>query len=412
MGTRKSVKDASAKVAQTLQEAGFRALFAGGCVRDALLGLQPKDYDVATDARPEQITKLFRRTEEVGAKFGVVIVRLHGRMVEVATFRTDVSYSDGRHPDQVRFTSPAEDAQRRDFTINGMFYDPQNDEVIDYVGGQDDLKAKIIRAIGKPADRFREDYLRMLRAVRFAARFGFAIEPQTREGIVQWAASLQHISAERIREELERMLEHHSRGAAVQMMADLGLLEHLWPDAAWPGPARTLAIETLRNLSADSNSVVAMAALLGGVSGKQVGPICRHLRFSNYKCARIRWLCSSLPSVRQPDALSLADLKLLMAKTEFPALADLLRATLLAEGLPDEAHKLLIERADAVAPAEIAPDPLVTGDDLLAMNIPQGPTLGKILNALYRAQLDEEITDRRQALERARQLVGQTGEGN
>ncbi|MGH7200793.1 MAG: CCA tRNA nucleotidyltransferase, partial [Planctomycetaceae bacterium] len=196
------------EVVRRLREAGHQALWAGGCVRDLLLGREPQDYDVATDAVPETVRDLFgrRRTLAVGASFGVIIVRGPQSEVEVATFRTDLGYSDGRRPDAVAFSTPQEDAQRRDFTINGMFYDPIAERIIDYVGGEEDLKRRIIRAIGRPEDRMAEDKLRMLRAVRFAARFDFAIDPATLTAIQQQARELVIVSAERIAAEMRHIL--------------------------------------------------------------------------------------------------------------------------------------------------------------------------------------------------------------
>lgn len=193
------MKAAALRVVQQLQGRGFVALFAGGCVRDMLMGRDPHDYDVATSARPVDVTGLFRRTAQVGAKFGVVLVRVGQHSIEVATFRTDGAYSDGRRPDTVVFTTPEEDARRRDFTINGMFFDPVADAVIDHVDGQGDLTAGLIRAIGEPEQRFAEDHLRLLRAVRFAARLGFRIEPETWAAMCRHASDITRISPERVR---------------------------------------------------------------------------------------------------------------------------------------------------------------------------------------------------------------------
>ena len=224
------------EIVQKLRAAGFEALWAGGCVRDELLGLAPKDYDVATSATPDQIRDLFgrRRTLPIGAAFGVVTVlgpRAAGQ-IEVATFRTDAAYSDGRHPDSVTFTDAEHDAQRRDFTINGLFFDPVAEKVVDYVGGQEDLKRRIIRAIGDPRLRLSEDKLRMLRAVRFAATFDFAIEPDTLRAIQEMAAEINTVSAERIGMEIRRMLVDPNRAAALQLLRETNLLPHVLPEVA------------------------------------------------------------------------------------------------------------------------------------------------------------------------------------
>src|SRR6185295_1585440 len=224
------------EIAQKLRAAGFEALWAGGCVRDELLGLTPKDYDVATSAKPEQIRDLFgrRRTLPIGASFGVITVlgpREAGQ-IEVATFRTDAAYSDGRHPDSVTFTTAEHDAQRRDFTINGLFYDPIAQQVVDYVGGQQDLKAKILRAIGDPRLRLSEDKLRMLRAVRFAAAFNFAIDPDTLTAIQDMAPEINTVSAERIGIEIRRMLIDPNRASALKLLREANLLVQVLPEVA------------------------------------------------------------------------------------------------------------------------------------------------------------------------------------
>src|SRR5437762_666671 len=230
-----SERDFAIDVVRRLQGAGYQALWAGGCVRDELLGLLPKDYDVATDATPEQVQQLFRRTVAVGASFGVIEVlgprQQHDYLkVEVATFRSDVSYSDGRHPDAVVFASAREDALRRDFTINGMFFDPLKSELIDYVGGAADLSDRTLRAIGTPAARFQEDKLRLLRAVRIAARFGLTIEPATAAAVKVMAGALPVVSAERIAKELRQVLTHPERARGMNLMLDLGLAKSILPE--------------------------------------------------------------------------------------------------------------------------------------------------------------------------------------
>ena len=220
----------AAAVAAKLRAAGFKAYFAGGCVRDALLGLEPKDYDVATDARPEQVVALFPRSQAVGAHFGVVVVRTGPDHVEVATFRTDGSYKDGRRPEEVTYSTPEEDAQRRDFTVNGIFQDPATDEVIDFVGGQADLAAKVLRAIGNPAERFREDHLRLMRAVRFAATLGWEIEPATWAAVKAEAPALAKISIERTRDEFIKIMLHPNRVRGLDLLDKSGLLTCIIPE--------------------------------------------------------------------------------------------------------------------------------------------------------------------------------------
>lgn len=225
-----SARDAATQLANRLIAAGHEALFAGGCVRDRLLGHAPKDFDIATSARPEQVVELFPGANEVGAHFGVVIAKHRGHHVEIATFRTDGSYKDGRRPETVSYSTPAEDAQRRDFTINGLFERPATGEVVDFVGGQADLQAGILRAIGDPIARFREDSLRLLRAVRFSTRLGFLIEPATRAAIEDCADLLGRISPERVRDEFSKIITAPRRAHGLQLLVDTGLIRHIVPE--------------------------------------------------------------------------------------------------------------------------------------------------------------------------------------
>ena len=235
---RSADKSTALWVLKRLRTHGYGALFAGGCVRDMLLGLRPTDYDIATAATPDEVRRLFPHVLLVGARFGVAVVVHRGRHVEVATFRSDVSYSDGRRPDAVKFSTPKDDALRRDFTINGMFHDPIANEVIDYVGGRKDLTAGIIRAIGRPSERFAEDYLRLIRAVRFAARFGFRIDRATASAVRKYAPKIASVSGERICDELSKMLSHPSAGRGLELCHSLGLAQAMLPelfagDALW-----------------------------------------------------------------------------------------------------------------------------------------------------------------------------------
>src|SRR5437773_9267736 len=218
------------KVAERLRERGHIAYFAGGCVRDMVRGLTPKDYDIATDARPEVVQKIFPRTYAVGVHFGVIIVLENGFQFEVATFRSDDAYIDGRHPSAVRFSSPEEDAKRRDFTINGMFYDPVAEEVIDFVGGRSDVAAKLVRAIGDPAQRFAEDRLRMLRAVRFATALDYKIDSQTWDALLASAPSINQISAERIRDVLVRIFISPNRVRGWELLDSSGVMRAIFAE--------------------------------------------------------------------------------------------------------------------------------------------------------------------------------------
>ncbi len=286
------------EVVRRLREAGFEAYWAGGCVRDELLHRLPKDYDVATGARPEQIRQLFgeKKTLAIGAAFGVITVRgpRKAGMVEVATFRQDAAYSDGRHPDHVTFSSAQEDARRRDFTINGLFFDPLECRVIDFVGGQEDLAQRVIRAVGPPAERFAEDKLRMLRAVRFSAAFGFALEDDTRAAIRQMAGQIGAVSPERIAMEMGRMLSEPGRGEAVRLLLETGLAGAVLPEIAPADDAgrgrldRALAV--LERLD-HPGFALALAALLGGLADARAArQVCLRWRLSNKDTDRVVWL--------------------------------------------------------------------------------------------------------------------------
>ncbi len=398
---------AATEIIGLLRGAGHTALLAGGCVRDRLLGLAPKDYDVATDATPGRILELFPRARRVGMAFGVILVRRHGSDVEVATFRADGPYSDGRHPDEIRFGSAVEDARRRDFTINGLFLDPADGKVIDHVGGADDLQAKVIRTIGDAAVRFAEDHLRLIRAVRFSARLGFEIEGHTWAAMSAVAQNLRTISPERVWQELERMLTHPSRARAWQLLVRSGLRAHLCPE--WP--ADDVDDELVRNRLADlpdreTDSALALSSTLATRSPEVVRAVCRGLRLSNDLSQSIAWLVQSLRTIRNPDALELADLKQLMARREWTALPALFLADLRAKGDPETAYQALVDRSSAIHSEEVSPPPLLNGDDLLQIGFPAGPQLGRVLEAVYRAQRNETIRTTEEALLEARRVFG------
>jgi poly(A) polymerase len=400
-----SPKEAALRIIRRLVEHDHTALLAGGCVRDMLLGHEPTDYDVATDAPPERVIELFRRTRRVGEQFGVVLVKQGRGWTEVATFRTDLGYQDGRHPTGVVFSTPQEDAKRRDFTINGMFYDPLTETTIDYVEGQEDLRRGIIRAIGNPTDRFAEDSLRMLRAVRFAARLSFTIEPVTQAAIVAHAADVGRVSAERIREELEKMLTHPTRANAVARAGTCTLLDHLWPDAAWSAERTVDACDILGRLPDDVSFPTALAGLLEGYSTDQVNRICRDLTCSNDQRKTVTWLTDNQSALVDPHRLTLADLKLLMQHPAFDDLLNLFRVRLITRLKGLSAYRKIRHRADAIPADAVAPPPLLTGDDLIAMGYEPSPAFGPVLNTVYRAQLDEEITERDPARDLARRLL-------
>ncbi len=397
-------RDAALQIVKKLRAAGHTVLFAGGCVRDALLGRTPKDYDVVTDATPERLKKLFPRAREVGVKFGVLLLRKRGHDIEVATFRSDGPYADGRHPDDVTFGSEVEDARRRDFTINGLFLDPIEDRVIDHVNGRADIEAGILRTIGDPDRRFAEDHLRLLRAVRFAARLDFRVEPATAAAIRRHGPKLASISVERIWMELELILTDPSRARGWSLLVELGLREHL--SLAWPvGDDDALAFGRLEALSKERvDPCLALAAVLADRSHGDVEAICRSLRLSNRLSRSVVWLVDSLPRASESAALERADLKLLMADKSWPELLELVRADLSARGASPGPFRQISDRASRIDPDSITPPPLVTGDDLCAMGLSPGPRMGRVLDAVYRAQLNERITTRDDAVKEARRL--------
>jgi poly(A) polymerase len=398
-------REAALAIVKRLREHGHQAFWAGGCVRDMLIGRTPKDYDVATDARPRRVGELFRATREVGVQFGVVLVRVRGFWTEVATFRTDLAYEDGRRPSGVVFGTARQDSERRDFTVNGMFYDPVGDEVVDYVGGRADLQAGLIRAIGDPAARLAEDHLRVLRAVRFAARLGFEIEPATRAALQANASTIEQVSPERVREELALMLADCHRTRAFELMSELGLLPHLWPGARWSAEQVSTAAAMLRLLDEPVNFELAWAAVLSGRSPEHCGRICRRLACSNATRKKVCWLVEKCRRLETAPRPTLSELKQLMAGEGFGDLMQLYRATLLAGGGEPDSHAEIQQRAAAIAPEAVHPDPFITGHDLLRIGIAPGPEYKRILDRLYDAQLNEVITTRREGLELLRAVV-------
>jgi tRNA nucleotidyltransferase/poly(A) polymerase len=423
-------------VVRQLQEAGHQALWAGGCVRDELLGLAPRDYDVATTAKPEEVRRLFRRTVAVGASFGVVEV-LGPRdypdplTVEVATFRADVCYSDGRHPDQVVFASAREDALRRDFTINGMFFDPLQGELVDYVNGQADLHARILRAIGNPELRFTEDKLRLLRAVRIAARFQFEVEPATRTAIQKMANTIAVVSAERIANEFRQIVVDPERVRGLQLLLELGLASTIVPELVpmrglpqglpqapsgdlWDHVMRVLAL-----LGPEPSFPLAMAALLHDVGKprtvvrtadrytfyfhEHVGcrladEICQRLKLSNAERERITWLVEKHQILADARTMRTSKLKTILVHPGIRELLDLHRADALASS-HSTAHvdycELLLREWTG---EELDPPPLLTGHDLMRHGLPQGPLYKHLIDAVRAAQLDGAITTTKEAL--------------
>jgi len=393
-------------VTRRLQQAGFTTYWAGGCVRDMQLGRTPKDYDVATAATPDDVVALFKRTRAVGAQFGVILVRQAGYDIEVATFRTDGAYADGRRPTEIAFSTPEEDAQRRDFTINGMFFDPVAQQIHDFVGGQADLKAGRIRAIGIAEERFEEDHLRVLRAIKFATRFDFEIEHHTWNAMRVAASKLPRISAERIRMELEAMLTGPRCAQAAQWLADCDALDCLWDGAARLRTQWSQRVNVLTQLPNEKRSFeLSLAALMHIDAVEKSVAACAALRCSNYTTDRVGWLIKHQRALDNPDALTLADLKLLMAEKGFEELLQLTAALHLADGGDTRRVDEIRKRAAEIPEGDVAPPPLVTGDDLIQAGLRPGPAFKDALFQVYYRQLQNEITDKATALDAARQYI-------
>jgi poly(A) polymerase len=388
-------KQTAIKIVKRLRSYGYEALLAGGCVRDMLLGRQASDYDVATSALPEDVIRLFKRTLKVGAKFGVVIVLVKDIQVEVATFRTESGYVDGRHPATVEFAGAAEDASRRDFTINGMFYDPVDNKVIDYVSGHADLKKRVVRTIGRPEERFGEDYLRMLRAVRFSTQLGFAIEPETFQAICSSAGNIVRISGERIAAELEGILVDPNRSAGVSLLIESGLAEAIFPGFA--GEQAKSAIKVLEQLRKKVDFALALAGLFAGFEMKFAIEKCQVLKLSRGRNRHIKFLLASRDKLLDP--MSLSELKKILAEPYFWDLYELQRAIQKAKRASISALVNIRKRIKALGDVELRPKPLLNGHDLIRLGAVPGPALGQLAEEMYIAQLEGHLQTIQQAEE-------------
>ncbi|HLX82473.1 MAG TPA: CCA tRNA nucleotidyltransferase [Terriglobales bacterium] len=426
-----TAKQHAADVVSVLRERGHQAYFAGGCVRDLLLGREPADYDVATDATPRQVMEIFPQTYAVGEQFGVVLVPFSRAdsatdTVEVATFRSDVGYSDGRHPDEVRFSKdPREDVERRDFTINGMMFDPATDEVLDFVGGRADLKAGIIRAIGDPERRFAEDKLRMLRGVRFAARFDYTIDPATMAAMQRLAPQIHQVSSERIREELTKMLTEGRARRAFELLDKTGLLREVLPEiAAMKGveqspqhhPEGDVFVHTLLlldKLPAGASKTLAWGALLHDVGKpptfriapdrirfdghvdvgvKMAAEILRRLRFSNHETDQILALVDNHMRFGDVQRMKQSTLKRFFRLPAFDEHLELHRLDCLSSHGALDSYEYAREQMSLIPPEAIRPRALVTGRDLIAAGYEPGPRFKEILAAVEDAQLEGRLT--------------------
>jgi poly(A) polymerase len=407
-------------VLKRLRDAGHVAYFAGGCVRDSLLGLEAKDWDIATDAPPGRVRELFASTQAVGAAFGVILVRNGQSVVEVATFRADGDYEDGRRPSSVRFTSAEEDARRRDFTINGLFLDPLEDRVIDYVGGREDLAARLIRAIGAPADRFSEDHLRLLRAVRFAARFGFEIEPATAAAVASLANRVKGISPERIGDELRLMLTPPTRNVAWTLLWNLGLGREIF--RFLPNVPQRLDFNRSIFLSLHTQRPIAFGLALAAATlcvrlqagegsslltrpeiSRSVRAMRQALRISNDESGEMAETLAGLEPLLQPQPPTLAKKKRFLARWTSPQ-SRLLMDAMAKIGLHPPRIADLQPELTELSKHEIAPSPLIDGDDLIAAGLSAGPKFRQILDAVYDAQLEGRISTKQEALNLAKSI--------
>ena len=446
------LKEFAISIVRKLRDAGYQAYLVGGCVRDLLLGREPADYDVATDARPDEVARIFPETYAVGAQFGVVLVPVpvpsaspvvpssdpdhreqEGNAVEVATFRSDIGHSDGRHPDQVRYSQNARaDVERRDFTINGLLLDPIKNEVLDFVGGRKDLEGGIIRTIGDPERRFGEDKLRMLRAIRFATRFDYRIEPGTFTAIQKLASQIHQVSPQRVRDELTRMLTEGHAQKAFLLLDETGLLHQVLPeieamrDVQQPAqfhPEGDVFVHTLLlldKLPRPCPPTLAWGALLHDV-GKpatfRVAPdrirfdghvevgvkiaedICRRLRFSNQETDQILALIENHMRFAQATRMSESTFKKFVRMPRFAEHLELHRLDCLSSHGDVTSYNFTREKMAAMPPEAIRPAPLLTGDDLIATGYHPGPHFKQILSAVEDAQLEGRLQSKNQALE-------------
>lgn len=423
------------RIVQTLVQAGHEAVFAGGCVRDMLRGVEPKDYDIATCARPDQVQKLFHNSHAVGAHFGVIIVVMNGLPFEVATFRRDGDYSDGRHPDAVEFTSAEEDAKRRDFTVNGLFYDPLREQVIDFVGGRTDLERRILRAIGEARQRFKEDHLRLLRAIRFATVLGFEIEEGTWAAIQEMAGTIQKVSAERIRMELEKIFTHPQRVRGFDLLVESGLMKEVLPEilklqgCEQPPqfhPEGDVFVHTrlmLGLLPPDASLPLVLSVLLHDIAkpdtfsrdpdgrirfnnhdklgAQRADEILRRLKFSNDVVEPVVEAVDRHMMFKDVQKMRVSRLKRFMAHPGFEDEMELHRVDCLSSnGFSDNYDFLRAKQVEFSAEQKpLVPPPLVNGRDVMALGIPAGPRVGELLGEAQDLQLEGGLKTREEALE-------------
>ena len=427
-------------LAKTLTSAGHTAYFAGGCVRDKLLGLSPKDYDIATSATPAEVLKLFPGSNQVGAHFGVIIVKHEGHHIEIATFRTDGSYGDGRRPDSVTFSTPEEDAHRRDFTINGLFENPETGEVIDYVNGLPDLQSRVLRAIGNPTDRFQEDALRLLRAVRFATTLGFPIEPITLAAIKDSAHLLEKISPERIRDELSKTITSPNRRRGLELLTDTGLIDRFLPEVLpmigceqppqWhpEGDVYTHTCIMLEMLEPDAPLSLCLATLLHDIAKPPTQTFDAEdgrIRFNGHDAMGAEMAETILSRLKYPNAIirdaahmvsrhmqfmnvqqmRKAKLKRFMSEPTFPQEMELHRVDCASSNGFTDNYIFLNEKAEEFANEPLIPPPLITGKDLIQRGLQPGPRFKEILEEIQTEQLENRLGTIEEAIKYLETLI-------
>ena len=433
-------KDFALEVARRLRRAGFEAYFAGGCVRDMLLGASPVDFDIATSARPKEVMGLFEKTVPVGEEFGSVrVVEPQGKFqVEVTTFRREVGYTDGRRPDRIEIATAAEDVKRRDFTINGMLLDPETEEVLDYVGGREDLKSRLIRAIGEPEERFEEDRLRLTRAVRFAARFDFEIEEKTYQAISKMAPKVKSVSFERIRDELKRMLSSPSRKRALELLSELSLLKEILPEVgAMKGVPQSaehhpegdvwvhtlLCMEKLKEpswelslatLLHDIGKPRAFAESAGAsfiyhekIGAEMAEEICQRLKVSAKEREKVVWLVKRHLVLKDAERMRKSTWKRLLASGNFDELLELHRVDALSSTLDLVTYNKALEMREELSKEELEPAPLITGHDLIALGLKPSALFKEILDEVREEQLEGRIKKRNEAIELIKKIMQQ-----
>ncbi len=419
------------KLLETIRNAGHTAYFAGGCVRDSLMGREPKDYDIATSATPDQVKTLFPDGDTIGAHFGVILVKRGGFHFEIATFRQDGEYSDGRRPDSVRFSDAENDALRRDFTINGLFEDPITGEIVDFVGGREDLADQVLRAIGEPSQRFAEDYLRLLRAVRFAAVLDFKIDVRTWLAIQDGARNIAQIAPERIREELDKIWRHSNRGAGFDLLVESGLMAVILPEVSalqgcgqWTprhpaGDVFQHIRDMLNQLRPEASLTLVLSVIFHDIGKpatrkvesdfvlfpehEMVGAvlvemILKRLKYSNVVIETVTQQVLQHMSFRQVKWMRQASLKRLMARQTFDEELELHWVNCLCGDGCLENYEFLLRKREEFAHQPLIPKPFLNGHDLLARGIPPGPGIGVILTEAHDLQIEGNFACREECL--------------